>query len=211
MIADKPARHSLPCRFQRPVNGCHLFPHRFRILLSGHLRLYNLVGRTTRTGNRDIAFHLRPVLTGQHSNQRPFAMSCHRDRRKTFLFRQVINPASYIVHIIFKRSFASSLPADALVPIPRLSKRKEAMPFAAKPSARNFNELFLKLPMAELPSISVGPDPAIISTTGQVFTPPGKSSFPLICPSLVFNTTFSSKGSTCARQQRPHRKINRLK
>ena len=40
--------------------------------------------------------------------------------------------------------------------------------FAAKPSARNFNELFLKLPMAELPSISVGPEPAIISTTGQM-------------------------------------------
>ena len=39
----------------------------------------------------------------------------------------------------------SSLPAAALPAMPRLSKRSEAMPFCASPSARNFSELFFPL------------------------------------------------------------------
>ena len=61
---------------------------------------------------------------------------------------------------------ATSFPAEALEAIPRLSYRKEAIPFPASPSAKYLRELFLPGKAAEFPSISVGPEPGIINTTG---------------------------------------------
>src|SRR5262245_48658240 len=75
--------------------------------------------------------------------------------------------------------------------MPRLSYLIEAMPWAASASASSLYELFLPFSSGEFPSRSVGPEPAMISTTGTFRSDDGTSRVPEIVPVAVERLTDS--------------------
>jgi len=62
------------------------------------------------------------------------------------------------------RNSASFFPADLLSPIPLLSYLNVAIPYFDNSDVNIIKELFFIIGL--FPSLSVGPDPAIISATG---------------------------------------------
>src|SRR5688500_15120626 len=76
--------------------------------------------------------------------------------------------------------------------MPRLSYRSEAIPFAARPSARSLRLLLAPGRSGELPFRSVGPEPEMRSTTGLRVEDDGSSSVPWRTPDVVVSVTGDS-------------------
>src|SRR5215510_5074300 len=98
---------------------------------------------------------------------------------------------------VSKRSSDSLVAAFKLSPTPRLSYRTEAIPCAANPSARYFRLLLAPLIAGELPSRSVGPEPAIINAIGDGDADIGSSRSPKIFPVGVSSMIGSDITFTC--------------
>src|ERR1700722_19562157 len=95
----------------------------------------------------------------------------------------------------------SAVIAALLSPMPRLSKRRLAMPFSDKESA-SILYIFVLMPLEEaFPFLSVGPEPAMMRTTGGFCLPSGSVSVPCKSPDAVLRIKSDSPGTGAAAEE----------
>lgn len=150
-------------------------------------------------GNGNETLYFGAALAGKHADERAFAMSGHCDAGEAFVFGKKVYPARHIVYIILEAEFGLFFACCGAAGYAAFVETERGDAFLCQSLGKEFQRIVFI--MGLLPSMSVGPEPAISSTTGQVVALAGRRSLPLMSPVAVLNVTgLSSDVRGCAWQ-----------